>query len=442
MDPSTQHKKAPPKLLAGRVVKIKLALVSAFVLMIGAWLAPRAVETPLSVPQEHAAPLLEEQVQLREVSRPFVGVQEVAAPVREHSVAIVAPPAPVLPVRNDYAEPAGSAQPLAGFGVFIGDSQVLTHSRALSGRTYVDLSIGDGRTLGARVVAYERATGLVLLQVDGATGRPPAALATDAPGPGALAVAVGRSDQRSLAVPAFVTSVDGVEFRLGASHETVLPGMPVFNLSGQLFAIAAPDGTDVRAIPVWQAVDRMLTLAKDGERPSSFGVAFQALAGGLIEPYGAEGVLIADVLPGGPAEVAGIRAGDVLLAVDDQAADSPETVARLFGSSAVGVATTWRIRRVERTESIEVTPAFAYEIAALGRSIVDAPTGPEARALFPATILQAAAIPPTARVISINGRVPASRAQVLRELRLARRAVPVLVREGDQQFFSVVGPTP
>jgi hypothetical protein len=72
-------------LLAGGAVKLRIALASGLVLVIGAWLAPRAAQTALSAPLEHAAPLLEEQAQLRDASRPFVGVQELAAAVRQQS---------------------------------------------------------------------------------------------------------------------------------------------------------------------------------------------------------------------------------------------------------------------------------------------------------------------------------------------------------------------
>jgi hypothetical protein len=90
---------------------------------------------------------------------------------------------------------------------------------------------------------------------------------------------------------------------------------------------------------------------------------------------------------------------------------------------------------------IHVTPAIAYEIAALARSTVDVAAGPEARVVFAASVLEASAIPPTARVVTVNGRALTTRAQVQRELRQARRPIPVLLREGNNQFFVAVEPT-
>jgi S1-C subfamily serine protease len=430
----------PRKLFAGRAIKIRIALASGLALTVGAWLAPRAVPTNLAVSQERAAPLLEEQVQLREEIRPFVGVQDIALQVKHHSVAILRPASPASPSRNDYSAPVGGATRVAGFGVFVSDTHVLTHSLALDGQSSVELVLGDALTRRARVVTYEPPSGLVLLQTE-PSGRAPVGLAAEAPMPGALAVAVGRSDDRDLAVPVFVTGVGTGWYTIGAVHDAVLPGMPVFNLTGELFAVAAPEGREVRAIPVRQAAERMTARAAAGERQSSFGLGFQALSGQLTDVFGTEGVIITAVLAGGPADAADIRVGDVLLTVGDEQIDSVETATHALSTATIGTPAVLRVRRTTREHDMAVTPALAYEIAALARGSADGVTGPEARAVFPAARLTASDIPPSARVLSVNGRTLTTRAQVQRELRLARQAVPVLLRQDSIQFFVAVAPS-
>jgi hypothetical protein len=258
--------------------------------------------------------------------------------------------------------------------------------------------------------------------------------------PGALAVAVGRSEDRDLAVPVFVTGVGTGWYTIGAAHDNVLPGMPLFNLTGELFAVAAPEGREVRAIPVRQAAERMIARAAAGERRSSFGLGFQALSGQLTDVFGTEGVIITAVLPGGPADAADIRVGDVLLTVGDERIDSVETATRALSTAAIGTAAVLRVRRTTRVHEMAVTPALAYEVAALARGNADGVTGPEARAVLPAALLTASAIPPSARVLRVNGRLLTTRAQVERELRLARRAIPVLLRQGNTEFFVAVAP--
>jgi S1-C subfamily serine protease len=430
----------PPKLLAGAAVKFRIALVSGCVLTIGAWLAPRAAPTALSAPQEHAAPLLEEQAQLRETSRPFVGVQEAAASVRQHSVPILAPASPSIPSRNDYSESATVHTAVTGFGVFVSDAHLLTHTDALNGRSTVPIASGNGVTTSGPVVTYEPSTGLVLLQIPRPEGRPLAALAGAAPAPGALGVAVGQSGEQDLAVPVFVTGVGREQYTIGTVHDGLLPGMPVFNLTGELFAIVAPDGRNVRAIPVREAAARMLARVAAGERRSSFGLSFQMPAGQLVDVFGAGGVIVSDVLPGGPADAADIRVGDVLLAVGEVQIDSADTAARALTTAHVGSPTRLRIRRNRQNSDVEVIAALAYEVAALARANADTPIGSEARLLFSAAVLEASAIPASARVVTVNGRTLTTRAQVQRELRGARRPIPVLLRLNNRPFLAVLEP--
>jgi S1-C subfamily serine protease len=386
--------------------------------------------------------LLEEQVQRREESRPFLGVQDVTADTFQHSVAIARPLLPVAPSRNDYSEARGGAPEIAGFGVFVSANHVLTHSTALNGRSFIEILTGDDRAIGARVMAYEPATGLVLLQVESGQRRTSPALATDTPRSGALAVAVGRARKREFVVPVFITSVENDEYTIGALNNGLWPGMPVFALSGELLAIAAPDGERVRAIPARKAAERMLARASTGDRRSSFGLGFQEPAGPLTNTFGKEGVVITEVLPGGPADMAGAEVGDVLLAVSDVSIDSSETAARALTTAAVGATTTLRVRRNSRLSVIEATPMFAYETVALARARPQVTEGPEAQVLFPPEVLEASGIMPSARVMSVNGRTMTSRVEVQRLLKGARQPVAVLVRHGDDQFFAAVEPVP
>jgi membrane-associated protease RseP (regulator of RpoE activity) len=239
----------------------------------------------------------------------------------------------------------------------------------------------------------------------------------------------------------FVTGVGGDRYTIGGINESILPGMPVFNLAGELFAIAAPDEREMRAIPVKEAADRLMARVASGERRSSFGLGFQGLGGPLTRTFGEEGVVITEVLEGGPANLADLQVGDVLLAVGDVQLDSVDTATRALRSAPIGTATTLRVRRAGRTHDIDVTAALAYEVAALARARPDSPTGPEARALFLAAVLEGSTIPLSARVLRVNGRTVTSRAQVQRELRLARNPVPVLLHHGSNRFFVVIEPT-
>lgn len=153
--------KPPRKLLAALGMKIRIAFASGLVLAAGILLAPGAAPTALSAPQERPAPLLEEQVQLREVVRPFRGVQDVAARVRDYNVAIPFAEPGAVATQNDFSETTTRSR-AAGFGVFVSETYLLTHALALDGRSSTQVSTADGQMFEAQVAAYERSSGLLL----------------------------------------------------------------------------------------------------------------------------------------------------------------------------------------------------------------------------------------------------------------------------------------
>ena len=150
------------KLLGARGVKLRVAAGSICALGLGIWLTPPARPTTLSAPQERAAPLLEEQVQLREVVKPFRGVQEITARVRRFGVAIPDRGRTPIPVVRDFSIEHDSWNEVS-FGVVVSEAHVLTHTNALAGRELVSVATVDG-THEMRVAAYDPATNLVLLR--------------------------------------------------------------------------------------------------------------------------------------------------------------------------------------------------------------------------------------------------------------------------------------
>lgn len=425
------------RLLDATATKWRLAAACGIVLVAGALLAPLPAQTTIPAPQERVAPLLEEQVQLRATPPPFRGVQDVALQAQGHGVAI--PPAidAGAPSLDDFSE-AGGRPPAGGFGVVVSETGVLTHAVALGGRSALTVVTADGRVLTARLAAYEAATGLVLLHTE-PSGVPPAVVASRTPVPGMLAVAVGRWDGRDVAVPVFVTSADGERYRVAVGADALRAGLPVYDLDGGLLALAAGDGDD--AVPIGDAVTRLTAQASRGSGEPSFGVAVQELAGALIGAFGEGGVLVNNVVSGGPADAAGVQPGDVLLAVGGVELDAPATAVHALRSVEPGTATALRLRRAGVVRTVDATAAPAFDVAFLARAgTAAAPSGPEAHTLFPDDLLAARGIPATARVLSVNGRAVTTRAQAQAQLRGARRPVPLLLQVGSARYFVALEP--
>ncbi len=95
------------------------------------------------------------------------------------------------------------------------------------------------------------------------------------------------------------------------------------------------------------------------------GIRVQSLSAELREHFGAptdRGVLVAEVESGRPAEAAGLRVGDVILAVGDDAVESPSRLARLVRHAPSGATLTLEVVRKGETERIDVVPDDAAPI--------------------------------------------------------------------------------
>jgi serine protease Do len=68
-------------------------------------------------------------------------------------------------------------------------------------------------------------------------------------------------------------------------------------------------------------------------------------------------VRVDSVEKGSPADNAGLRAGDLLLAIDDQSAGDSDQFVRMMGEMPVGCAATLKLMRNRKAVSLNVTPA-------------------------------------------------------------------------------------
>lgn len=258
---------------------------------------------------------------------------------------------------------------------------------------------------------------------------------------GALVAAVARSGSRRMVVPLFVTSVDGARYSIGGEDASILPGTPIYNLAGELVAIAGGPGRPRFAISARDAAERLAARAREGSgHPASLGLTFQRIDNRIARVFGETGALVADVVEDGPAATAGVEPGDVVVGVGGRVVESVEAVQRSIVSLSPGMPQTLRIRRTAVDRMLTVTPATAYEIAAAVHARTrNPPAGaPEASALFAASALGAAVVSPVSRVLRVNGRRIASEAEARRELRRGRSPALLYLQHEGRRFFAVV----
>jgi serine protease Do len=142
-------------------------------------------------------------------------------------------------------------------------------------------------------------------------------------------------------------------------------GGPTFNLQGNVgginTAIYSPSGGSVGigfAIPASIAKDVIEDLRDDGSVTRGWlGVQIQQITPEIAESIGLDnvrGALVTEPQDGSPAEAAGLRTGDAILAVNGQGVDTPRDLALRISSIQPGENVDLRIFRDGNEETVSV----------------------------------------------------------------------------------------
>lgn len=238
-----------------------------------------------------------------------------------------------------------------GSGVVIApDGYVVTNNHVVEGNASLSIITAGGQKYDAELVGADDLSDLAVLRVLGEPGLPMAELGdSDSLLPGQRVIAIGSAlGEFQNTVTAGIISglnrsvdIDG-QYRMEGLIQTDAAinhgnsGGPLVSLQGQVIGINTliirGDGTtmDVAeglgfAIPANSARFVVRELIEHGYvRRPYLGISHVELTRGMATYYGlsaTEGTLVVRVSPGSPAESAGLRPGDVLTAIDDEALD-------------------------------------------------------------------------------------------------------------------------
>jgi serine protease Do len=216
-----------------------------------------------------------------------------------------------------------------------------TLATALSGRTYL---------VSARIVGLVPELDLALLKIDGQK-LPPLPLATYSQvRQGETVFAFGspiglRNSLTHGLVSAVARQVDAdsplIYIQTDAPINPGNSGGPLVNIRGEVvgintFIVSQSGGNEGLGFAIPSATIRTVfrQLKQFGHvRRQEIGISMQTITApmgaalGLVRNYG---VIVSDVWPGGPAEKAGVKVGDILVSVDGQAAENLPTVSYNF----------------------------------------------------------------------------------------------------------------
>jgi serine protease Do len=272
-------------------------------------------------------------------------------------------------------DPRGQRQSGLGSGVIIRpDGHILTNHHVIDGADRIRVELADGRSLPAKLVGADEASDLAVLKVE-APGLPTVPFGdSDRLKVGDVVLAFGNPLGVGQTVTMGIVSAKGRATGTGnGSYEDFLQtdapinqgnsGGALVDLRGELVGINAqimsPSGGNIGlgfAIPATMARAVADQLAKDGVvRRSKLGVTVQPLTPELAETLNvsdARGALVSGVEPGSPAEQAGLKAGDVIVALDSRKVADANAVRNQIANTRPGSSVSIDVMRGGKTESL------------------------------------------------------------------------------------------
>jgi S1-C subfamily serine protease len=330
---------------------------------------------------------------------------------------------------GDTQPPEGAG---SGSGILLADGHVVTHVAALRGTGAPVARLADGTEAPAAVRAYEPSTGMVLLTLSLDAPQPGAPLVSLPAPPGGLAVAAARSDGAEVVFPAFISAVGPATYTITAVGGPLPPGTPVYTLDVEALAVMGARPTLAFSLP--EVLARLRAAAAEGRGlPRTIGVCLQDLTPAMEELVGA-GVLVSDLLDGGPAEQAGLRAGDVLVRLDGAELSDVAPARRRIAALDPGRVVAATVRRQGKEQRVALRAAETLALHPCHRP-APAAASPRAGTFFGAEALTAAGVSPDAVVLSVDG-VDAGRRPAARRPRSHGRLVHL--QDGGRRFFAVV----
>jgi Do/DeqQ family serine protease len=265
-----------------------------------------------------------------------------------------------------------------GSGVIISnDGYILTNHHVIDGAEKIKVDLNDNRTLQAKVVGSDPPSDLAVLKVD-ATNLPVLALGdSDKVRVGDVVLAIGNPLGIGQTVTMGIISAKGRQTGLSSGSfedflQTDAPinqgnsGGALVNTNSELVGInsqiLSPSGGSIGigfAIPANMARTVMDTLLKDGKvRRGQLGISVGRVTEELAEQLGAtegKGVYVAEVQPGSPAERAGLRKGDVIIALNGVELNDSNTFRNQIANAGPGTQVTLTVLRGGRQQAITAT---------------------------------------------------------------------------------------
>ncbi|RMD70458.1 MAG: DegQ family serine endoprotease [Gammaproteobacteria bacterium] len=276
---------------------------------------------------------------------------------------------------------------------FIIDTQrgyILSNYHVVEKAQDIVVTLYDGRRMRARLVGKDPATDVALLRIKGDDLHALSLGDSDALRVGDFVVAIGNPFGLGHTVTAGIVSalgrsglgIEGYEdfIQTDASINPGHSGGPLVNLKGEVVgintAILTPAGGNIGigfAISINMARAVAKQLIRYGEvRRGQIGLTVQDLTPELARSFGLKrwnGAVVTQVEPGSPADKAGLRVGDIILAIDGHRVRDAADLRNWVGLARAGDWVTLEVLREGRRFKVKVKVAPPEIIKVKGEDI-------------------------------------------------------------------------
>jgi serine protease Do len=264
------------------------------------------------------------------------------------------------------------------------DGYLVTNAHVVGEAERIQVKLSDGRRFEGRMVGLDERVDLALVKIE-ATGLP----------------VVDLGDSNRLRVGEFVLALGhpfgleqtvsfGIVSRKGAPLQVAAPGFdfiqtdaainpgnsggPLVSMSGEVVGVnsmAARNGSIGFAIPINLVKGLLPQLAEKGKVEWGWlGVSIAEVGEEDLVRYSLKepkGVLVRQVVAGQPADKGGVRANDVIVAVDGAKVDEPRDLQRIISSTPVGQTVKLSMMREGKVTEVSVIVGL-YEASAPARA--------------------------------------------------------------------------
>ena len=255
------------------------------------------------------------------------------------------------------------------------DGYILTNAHVVDDANEVTVKLTDNREFKAKVIGVDRRTDVALVKIDAKNlptvrigdaskakvGQWVAAIGSPFGLENTVTAGIISAKSRSLPDETYVPFIQtDVAINPGNS------GGPLFNMAGEVIGINSQIYSRTGgymglsfAVPIDVAMKVKTDLQKYGKvSRGRLGVTIQGVSQELADSFGlkkAQGALVAAVEAKSPADKAGVKTGDIILAVDGRDVENSIDLPRVIGESRPGTAVTLKIWRQGETKELRAS---------------------------------------------------------------------------------------